>query len=233
MHDNAIISLMPILVVEDDAEIAAFVARGLRQSGHEVDRASDGETALKMAMTAGYEAAVLDLMLPGLDGLTIIERLRAANVKTPVIVLSAKRSTDDKVTCLRRGADDYLSKPFKLPELLARIEALIRRTQPAGEAERLESGGVVIDLLNRTVKRDGIRIDLPPREFAMLELLMRNEGRALSKSYLIERLWDYKFAPQTNLVDVLLCRLRNKLEQENAPKLIHTVRGIGYVFRAP
>jgi DNA-binding response OmpR family regulator len=224
---------MPILVVEDDPEIASFVARGLRQSGHEVDRALDGTSGLQMAMTAGYEAAVVDLMLPGVDGLSLIEQLRAAHIKTPVIVLSAKRSTDDKVTCLRRGADDYLSKPFKLPELLARVEALLRRTQPAGETERLESAGVMIDLLNRTVRRDGERIELPPREFALLELLMRNEGRVVSKSYLIERLWDYKFAPQTNLVDVLVCRLRNKLEQESAPKLIQTVRGIGYVFRAP
>jgi two-component system, OmpR family, response regulator len=174
---------------------------------------------------------VVDLMLPGLDGLSVIEQMRAANVKTPVIVLSAKRSMDDKVTCLRRGADDYLSKPFKLPELLARLEALLRRTQPAGESERLESGGVVIDLINRIVRRDGTRIEMAPREFAMLELLMRNEGRALSKSYLLERLWDYKFASQTGLVDVILCRVRNKLEQEGAPKLIHTVRGIGYVFR--
>ena len=222
---------MPILVVEDDPEIAAFVTRGLRQGGHEVDRAVSGTAGLQLAMNAGYEAAVVDLMLPGLDGLSLIEAMRAANVKTPVIVLSAKRSTDDKVTCLRRGADDYLSKPFKLPELLARVEALLRRTHPAGELERLESGGVVIDLLNRTVRRDGERIELPPREFALLELLMRNEGRALSKSYLVERLWDHKFTSQTNLVDVLVCRLRNKIERENAPKLIHTVRGIGYVFR--
>ncbi len=222
---------MPILVVEDDPEIASFVARGIRQSGHEVDRAADGPAGLQRALTAGYEAAVVDLMLPGLDGLSLIEQMRAANVKTPVIVLSAKRSTDDKVTCLRRGADDYLSKPFKLPELLARLEAILRRTQPAGESERLESGGVVIDLINRIVKRDGVRIEMAPREFAMLELLMRNEGRALSKSYLLERLWDYKFQSQAGLVDVILCRVRNKLEREGAPKLIHTVRGIGYVFR--
>ena len=222
---------MPILVIEDDPEIAAFVARGLRQSGHEVDRAADGADGLRLAMTAGYEAAVVDLMLPNLDGLSLIEQLRASNVKTPVIVLSAKRSTDDKVTCLRRGADDYLSKPFKLPELLARVEALLRRTQPAGAAERIESGGVVMDLLNRLVRRDGERVELPPREFALLELLMRNEGRALSKTYLLERLWDYKFTPQTNLVDVLVCRLRARLENPAAPKLIHTARGIGYVFR--
>ncbi|HEX5175965.1 MAG TPA: response regulator transcription factor, partial [Chthoniobacteraceae bacterium] len=150
---------------------------------------------------------------------------------TPVIVLSAKRSSDDKVACLRRGADDYVSKPFDVPELLARVEALLRRTRPAGESERLESCGVVLDLVNRTVKREGQRIEVPPREFALLELLMRNEGRPLSKSYLLERLWEYKFNPQTNLVDVLVCRLRNDLDREHSVKLIHTVRGIGYVFR--
>lgn len=224
---------MPLLVVEDDPEIARFVSRGLRGGGYDVDCAADGHTALKMALSAGYDTAVVDLMLPGIDGLTLIEELRAAGVKTPVIVLSAKRSTDHKVACLRRGADDYLAKPFDLPELLARVEALLRRTQPAGEAERLESGGVVLDLLSRTVRRDGTRIELPPREFALLELLMRNEGRALSKSYLIERLWEQEYAAQTNLVDVLVCRLRNKLDRDFDTKLIQTARGIGFAFRAP
>ena len=172
-------------------------------------------------------------MLPGIDGLTLIGELRAAGVKTPVIVLSAKRSTDDKVACLERGADDYLAKPFDLPELLARVAALLRRTQPAGEAERLESGGVVLDLLSRTVRRDGRRIELPPREFALLELLMRNEGRALSKSYLIERLWEQEYAAQTNLVDVLVCRMRNKIDRDFDVKLIQTARGIGFAFRPP
>ncbi|MEO7319920.1 MAG: response regulator transcription factor [Chthoniobacteraceae bacterium] len=222
---------MIILVIEDDAEIASFVTRGLRRAGYETDCAADGETGLRMASTAGYDAAIVDLMLPGLDGLTLIEKLRTAGVKTPVIVLSAKRATGDKVACLRRGADDYLAKPFDLPELIARVEAVLRRTQPAGELEQIESAGVVVDLINRTVRREGERIELPPREFALLELLMRNEGRALSKSYLIERLWDYRSAPQTNLVDVLVCRLRHKLDKDFASKLIHTVRGIGYVFR--
>lgn len=224
---------MPLLVVEDDPEIARFVARGLRGAGYDVDCAAEGRAALKMALGAGYDAAVVDLMLPGIDGLTLIGELRAAGVKTPVIVLSAKRSTDDKVACLERGADDYLAKPFDLPELLARVAALLRRTQPAGETERLESGGVVLDLLNRTVRRDGQRIELPPREFALLELLMRNEGRALSKSYLIERLWEQAYAAQTNLVDVLVCRLRNKLDRDFEAKLIQTARGIGFAFRAP
>jgi two-component system OmpR family response regulator len=222
---------MPILVIEDDAEIAGFVSRGLRQEGYEVDRAQDGVAGLKLAMTAGYEAAILDLMLPGLDGLSVIDQLRASNLRMPVLVLSAKRATEDKVTCLRHGADDYLAKPFKLPELLARVEALLRRTHPQGEMQRVESGGVVLDLLNRTARRDGERIELPPREVALLELLVRNEGRALSKNYLLERLWDIKSPSQIGLVDVLVCRLRGKLERDPKPKLIHTIRGMGYVFR--
>lgn len=222
---------MIILVVEDDREIAQFVARGLRTAGHEVDVAESGTRALEMGGTGGYDLAVVDLMLPGRDGLSVIRDWRAAQVQFPIIVLSAKRSTAEKVACLRSGADDYLAKPFDLSELLARVEALLRRTQPAGTHEQIESGGVVMDLLNRTVRRDGERVELAPREFALLELLMRNEGRALSKSYLIERLWDQKFAAQTNLVDVLVCRLRNRIDRDGAPKLIHTLRGIGYVFK--
>jgi DNA-binding response OmpR family regulator len=222
---------MIILVIEDDAKIASFVSRGLRRAGYDVEQAADGQAGLQKARTAGFDAAVVDLMLPGVDGLTIIEEMRATGVKTPVLVLSAKRSTDDKVACLRRGADDYLAKPFDLPELLARVEALLRRTQPQGNSERIEAAGVVLDLINRTVRRDGERVELPPREFALLELLMRNEGRSLSKNYLIERLWDYRSAPQTNLVDVLVCRLRNNLDRNSERKLIHTIRGIGYVFR--
>jgi two-component system, OmpR family, response regulator len=224
---------MRVLVVEDDPEIAAFVARGLQRGGHEVDRTGDGDTGLKMALTAGYDVAVIDLMLPGRDGLGLIEEVRAADVKTPVIVLCAKQSTDDKVTCLQRGADDYLAKPFDLPELLARVEALLRRSRPIGEIERLESAGVTLDLVNRIVRRDGTRLEMPSREVALLEMLMRNEGRPLSKSYILERLWEYRFDPQTNLVDVLVCRLRNSLDRDHPVKLIHTVRGIGYVFRAP
>lgn len=222
---------MRILVIEDDPEIAQFVTRGLRRAGYGVEHAADGDAGLLMALNGGYDAAVVDLMLPALDGLSLIGEVRAAGLKMPMIVLSAKRSTDDKVTCLRRGADDYLAKPFDFPELLARVEAVMRRAQPAGEMERLDTCGVVLDLVNRTVRRDGERVELPPREFALLELLMRNEGRALSKSYLIERLWDYHFTPQTNLVDVLVCRLRNRLDKDFEAKLIHTVRGIGYVFR--
>jgi DNA-binding response OmpR family regulator len=222
---------MLVLVVEDDPEIARAVREELERAGHEAHSAETGEAGLELASKIQYDAAVIDLMLPGMDGLTVIERLRASDMKAPVIVLSAKRSTDDKVTCLRRGADDYVAKPFDLSELLARLEAVLRRSQPGVESERLEVAGVVIDLVNRTVRRDGTRLELPPREFALLELLMRNKGRPLSKSYLIERLWDYKFTPQTNLVDVLVCRLRNSLDRDHPVKLIHTVRGIGYVFR--
>lgn len=222
---------MIILVIEDDAKIASHVSRGLRGAGYDVEVAAEGAAGLQKACTGGFDAAVVDLMLPGVEGLAIIEKMRASGVKTPVLVLSARRSTDDKVICLRRGADDYLAKPFDLSELLARVEALLRRTQPQGESERIEAAGVVLDLINRTVRRDGERIELPPREFALLELLMRNEGRALSKHYLIERLWDYRSAPQTNLVDVLVCRLRTNLDRNSDRKLIHTIRGIGYVFR--
>jgi DNA-binding response OmpR family regulator len=222
---------MNVLVVEDDAEISTFVARGLRGAGFTVDCAADGVSGEKMARDAIYDAAIVDLMLPGQDGLTLIEHLRESKLTTPVIVLSAKRSSADKVACLRRGADDYLSKPFDLPELLARIEAVLRRTGELSKAERLENSGVVVDLVGRTVRRDEQKIDLPPREFALLELLMRNAGRPLSKSYLLERLWDFNVEPQTNVVDVLVCRLRDRLDRNFPAKLIHTVRAVGYVFR--
>jgi two-component system OmpR family response regulator len=222
---------MNILVVEDDAEISAFVSRGLRRAGYTVECAADGLTGETMARAAIYDVAIIDLMLPGQDGLTLLNQLRATKLKTPVIVLSAKRSSMDKVACLRAGADDYLSKPFDLPELVARIEAVLRRTGETPAAERLESSGVAVDLVGRTVRRDGQRIDLPPREFALLELLMRNAGRPLAKSYLLERLWDFNVEPQTNVVDVLVCRLRNRLDRDFPVKLIHTVRALGYVFR--
>lgn len=222
---------MNILVIEDDADIAAFVSRGLRRAGYTVDCASDGRKGEEMVRSAIYDAAIVDLMLPGQDGLTLIEHLREAKAKTPIIVLSAKRSLTDKVTCLRRGADDYLAKPFDLPELLARVEAVLRRSHETPKSDRLENSGVAVDLVGRTVRRDGERIDLPPREFALLELLMRNAGRPLAKAYLLERLWDYSFDPQTNVVDVLVCRLRNRLDRDFPVKLIQTVRAIGYVFR--
>jgi DNA-binding response OmpR family regulator len=222
---------MNVLVVEDDPQISEFVSRGLRRAGYTVDCAADGVFGEKMARDSIYDVAIVDLMLPGQDGLSLISNLRETKLRTPIIVLSAKRSAADKVTCLRRGADDYLSKPFDFLELVARIEAVLRRSGDAPKAERLENSGVTLDLVGRTVRRDGQRIDLPPREFALLELLMRNAGRPLTKLYLLERLWDFNIEPQTNLVDVLVCRLRNRLDRDFPVKLIHTIRAIGYVFR--
>ncbi len=223
---------MRILIVEDDPKISSLVAKGLREHGYAVDTAADGKAGLQRAQEIPFCAIVADLMMPELDGLGMIEKLRSLKISTPVIVLSAKRSVDDKVRCLRAGADDYLAKPFAISELLARIESVVRRTQKTPEAERIEADGVELDLLARLVRREGRRIDLQPREFSLLELLMRNPGRALSKTQLLEKLWDYNFEPQTNIVDVLVCRLRNKLDRDFDRKLIHTLRGVGYVFRS-
>lgn len=222
---------MRVLVVEDDPRISSFVAKGLQQNGCVVDIAGDGETALDIAHTAPFDAAVIDLMLPKLDGFAVIEMLRNEKLTMPIVVLSAKRSVDDKVRCLRSGADDYLQKPFAMSELFARLEAVLRRSNREAPTERLEAAGVELDLVSHIVKREGRRIELQPREFALLELLMRNRGRALTKTQLLERLWDYSFDPQTNVVDVLVCRLRGKLDRDHETKLIHTLRGVGYVFR--
>jgi len=222
---------MKILIVEDDPKIATFVADGLRRDGHTVDVASDGIQGEAVARNALHDVAIVDLMLPGKDGLSLIQDLRKSGITSPMIVLSAKRNSADKVECLRSGADDYLSKPFDFQELVARIEAVFRRSSDAAREERLEISGVTIDLVGRTVRRNGQRIDLPPREFALLELLMRHAGRPLSKTYLLERLWDFNVEPQTNIVDVLVCRLRNRIDRDFPEKLICTVRAIGYVFR--
>jgi two-component system OmpR family response regulator len=222
---------MRVLVVEDDPRISAFVAKGLRQYGYVVDVSGDGEDGLHKARVAPFDAAVIDLMLPKMDGLTLIETLRADKIATPIVVLSAKHSVEEKVRCLRSGADDFLQKPFALTELVARLEAVMRRSSREAETERLEAAGVELDLVGRLVRREGRRIDLQPREFSLLELLVRNRGRALTKMQLLERLWDYNFDPQTNVVDVLVCRLRNKLDRDFSTKVIHTLRGVGYVFR--
>jgi len=219
-----------ILVVEDDPTISQFVARGLADEHADVKSASDGASGLGLLRSTAFDAAVIDLMLPKLDGLSVIEGMRKEGIVTPVVVLSAKRSVEDKVRCLRSGADDYLQKPFAISELLARLEAVMRRAQATPEV--IEAGGVVIDVVGRTVRRDGERVDLQPREFALLELLMRNRNRPLSKAELLQRLWDYSYDPQTNVVDVLVCRLRNKLDREFATKRIQNLRGVGYVFRA-
>jgi two-component system, OmpR family, response regulator len=225
---------MRILVVEDDEKIASFVVKGLKQAGFAVDRANNGEDGLDLASTEPYDAAVVDIMLPEVDGLTLIEELRRRKIATPVIILSAKRSVDDRVRGLQVGGDDYLTKPFAFSELLARVQALIRRTTAvASEPTRLVVGDLTLDLLSREVTRDEQRLDLQPREFALLEYLMRNAGRPVSKISILEHVWDYAFDPQTNVVDVLVSRLRNKVDRDFSEKMISTMRGVGYVLKAP
>jgi two-component system OmpR family response regulator len=223
---------MRILVVEDDLKIASFVSKGLREAGFAVDRAGDGEEGLHLALSEPYDAAVVDIMLPKLDGLALIERLRKEGVYTPVIILSAKRAVDDRVKGLQAGGDDYLTKPFSFSELLARVQGLIRRATRASEPTHLKSGDLSVNLLTREVRRGEEKIDLQPREFSLLEYLMRNEGRVISKTMILEHVWDYSFDPQTNVVDVLVCRLRNKVDRDFEARLIHTIRGVGYVLKA-
>jgi two-component system, OmpR family, response regulator len=220
---------MRILVVEDDKKIASFVVNGLKQSGYAVDHYGEGETALAMALTISYDAAVVDIMLPKLDGLSLIQQLRAKGVHIPMLILSAKASVDDRVRGLQAGGDDYLTKPFAFSELLARIQALIRRSTHAPEPTRLTVGDLTMDLLTREVQRGGEKIELQPREFALLEYLMRSANRTVTKTMILEHIFDYSFDPQTNVVDVLVHRLRSKVDKDRA--MLHTIRGVGYVLR--
>ena len=220
---------MRVLVVEDDKKIASFVANGLKQSGFAVDHCADGEEALIMARSVPYDAAVVDVMLPKLDGLTLVQTLRKEKITVPVIILSAKASVDDRIRGLQSGGDDYLTKPFSFSELLARVQALIRRASHAGEPTRLSAGDLTLDLLTREAARNGEKIDLQTREMALLEYLMRSAGRVVTKTMILEHIWDYSFDPQTNVVDVLVCRLRNKLGKGRA--MIQTLRGVGYVLK--
>jgi two-component system OmpR family response regulator len=222
---------MRILVVEDDKKIASLIFRGMEQAGFAVDHAEDGEDGLDLALSEPYDAAIIDVMLPKLDGLTIIERMRQRKILTPVIVLSAKRSVDDRVRGLQTGGDDYLVKPFSFSELLARVHALIRRATHEPEPSRLITGELTLNLLTREVTRAGKKIDLQPREFSLLEYLMRNSGRVVSKTMIIEHVWGYNFDPQTNVVDVLVSRLRNKVDRDFEKPLIHTRRGVGYALK--
>jgi two-component system, OmpR family, response regulator len=222
-----------ILIVEDDTKIASFLVRGLKQAGFAVDRASNGVDGLELALAEPYDAAVVDIMLPKLDGLALIDRLRHDKVMTPVIILSAKRSVDDRVKGLHSGGDDYLTKPFALSELVARIHALLRRASAVGEPTRLTVGPLVVDLLTRDVTRNGKRLELQSREFSLLEYLIRNAGRPVSQSMILQHVWNLDFDPQTNVVEVLVSRLRTKVDAEFPEKMIHTVRGVGYVLRAP
>jgi two-component system OmpR family response regulator len=222
---------MRILLVEDDRTIATFVTKGLKEAGYVVDHATDGETGLHLALTESYDAAIIDIMLPKLDGLTLVAELRRQEKDTPVIILSAKRSVDDRVRGLEAGSDDYLVKPFAFSELLARVQALIRRASGAAEATRLGCADLVMNLLTREVSRGGVGIDLQPREFALLEYLLRNVGRVVSKTMIMEHVWDYNFDPQTSVVETRMSRLREKVDRDFEKKLIHTVRGAGYILK--
>jgi two-component system, OmpR family, response regulator len=220
---------MRVLVVEDDAKIGSFVVRGLKQAGFAVDHAPDGETGLALAESTGYDAAIVDIMLPQLDGLSLVKRLRAARRPVPVLFLSAKGSVEDRVRGLQSGGDDYLTKPFAFSELLARVQALIRRAMQSPETTRLSAGDVTLDLVTREVTRAGERVELQPREFSLLAFLLRHAGRPVSKTMILEHVWDYSFDPQTNVVDVVVSRLRARIDPDR--KRLETVRGVGYIFR--
>lgn len=222
---------MRALIIEDDQTIADFIARGMREAGFAVDHAPDGEQGLEAALKNTYDVAIIDLMLPRRDGLSLIDELRRRGRPTPVLILSARRSVDDRVRGLQAGGDDYLTKPFAFSELLARVQALVRRATRAPEPTTLTAGDLTMDLLTRKVTRAGTPIDLRPREFALLEYLMRNPGKVISKTMILSHVWEYSFDPQTNIVDVLVSRLRDKIDKPFETKRLHTVRGVGYVLR--
>ena len=227
---------MRILLIEDDPETSRFIGRGLEEAGHVLDHAGDGKQGLLLALDADHDALIVDRMLPGLDGLSVVRSLRAAGRDTPVLVLSALGEVDDRVEGLRAGGDDYLVKPFALAELSARLEALARRRGGDGGAApvtRLVVADLEMELLARTVTRAGRTLELKPREFRLLEYLMRHAGQVVTRTMLLEAVWDYHFDPQTNVIDVHVSRLRRKVDRGLGPPLIHTVRGAGYVIRAP
>jgi two-component system OmpR family response regulator len=222
---------MRILLVEDDSKIASFIIKGMKEAGYAVDHASDGNEGLTLALTEPYDTAIIDIMLPKLDGLSLIEEMRKNKVTTPVIILSVKGSVEDRVKGLQTGSDDYLTKPFAFSELLARVQALIRRASGVTEPTRITFGNLSINLLTREVTRGSKKIDLQPMEFSLLEYLMRNAGRVVSKTMIMEHVWDYNFDPETNIVEARICRLRDKIDRDFPEKLINTVRGVGYVLK--
>ncbi len=222
---------MRILLIEDDQEAASFLQKALKESGHAVDCAEDGETGLSLARDGGYDILVVDRMLPKIDGLTVISTLREEGERTPVLILSALGEVDDRVKGLRAGGDDYLTKPYAYTELLARIEALARRHFPEEQATRFVVGDLVLDRLSHRVTRAGEPIQLQPREFRLLEYLMKHAGQVVTRTMLLENVWDYHFDPQTNVIDVHVSRLRAKIDKAFSKPLLHTVRGAGYVIR--
>jgi two-component system OmpR family response regulator len=221
-----------VLVIEDDREAAAYLVKGLREGGHVADHAADGTRGLELALSGPYDVLVVDRMLPKLDGLAIIAALRRSEIRTPVLILSARGGVDDRVEGLKAGGDDYLTKPFAFAELLARLEALVRRAQPEAAETRLSVGDLELDVVRRTVRRGGVPIDLKPREFRILEFLMRNAGQVVTRTMLLEHVWDYSFDPQTNVIDVHMSRLRQKIDGDAERPLLQTVRGAGYRLRS-
>ena len=225
---------MRILVIEDDERIRSFTSKGFRQAGHVVDDTPYGGDGLSFWETGHYDAVVLDLTLPGMDGLSILKTMRAKGNTTPAIIVSAKKAVDQRVEGLKSGADDYLTKPFSFSELLTRIEIITRRREPSGSASqsdgKLTLSGITLDLSTFCVTREGMSINLKPKEFALLEFMMRNPGRTLTKEVILRQVWDYRFDPQSNIVDALICRLRNKIDSPFDTALIETRRGVGYVY---
>ena len=221
---------MQILLVEDDEKTATLVAKGLQQAGYSVLHSVNGRDGLLMAKSEKFNLAIVDIMLPGLDGFTLIEEIRKEKLNLPIIILSARSSVEDKIKGLQKGSDDYLSKPFSFAELLARIQAVLRRQSPKIETTKLSIADLTMDLQTRKVFRGGEKIELQPLEYVLLEYLMRNVGKVVSKSMITEQVWDYNFDPQTNVVETRICRLRDKIDREFPRKLIHTVRGAGYVL---
>jgi len=222
---------MKLLIIEDDRIIADFIIRGMKEAGYSIEHAGDGESGLAHAVSGNFDLAIIDVMLPRLDGLSVISKIRERKINLPVIILSAKRSVDERVSGLRTGGDDYLTKPFSFSELLARVEALLRRANHVTEPSTLSVKDLELDLLSRSVTRAGNKIDLQPKEFALLEYLVRNKGRVVSKTMIMERVWDYNFDPGTNIVEARICKLRDKIDKGFQDHLIHTVRGLGYVIK--
>ena len=222
---------MKVLLVEDDARTAAFVMKGLREAGFVVEHAVNGEQGILWCATQMFDVIIADLMLPGIDGLAMIGELRKKKVMTPIIILSAKRTVDDRVKGLQSGGDDYLVKPFSFSELLARVQALIRRAHAVSDPTHLAVGDLDLDIIARVVTRQGVKIELQPREFSLLEYLMRNQGRVVSKTMIMEHVWDYNFDPTTNVVEARISRLRDKVDRPFKSQLIHTIRGAGYVLK--
>jgi len=222
---------MKVLLIEDDSQLVTFIQKGLNQAGFSVEIAMDGKTGLNMALEFDVDVAVIDIMLPLMDGFTVIQEIRKTRPGLPILVLSAKRSVEDRVRGLEIGSDDYLTKPFSFTELIARIRALVRRTGAQAEATKVEVSNLTLDLLSREVRKGKENIDLLPKEFALLEYLVRNKGRVLTRIQILEQVWGYQFDPESNVVDVHICRLREKLNDTGERRLIRTIRGVGYILK--